>query len=180
MKYSEEELVKGLKSKDKSYFDYLYENYSGAIFGIIIGIIKDNNDAEDALQDVFVKFWRRIDQYDASKGRLYTWMLNVTRNSCIDKLRSKTFNKGSKTQSLDNSVNAIGSQFSEEQKIDHIGMQPAIEQLEPNYRILVDMVYFQGYTQADVAEELDIPLGTVKTRLRKAIMDLRKKLVSHD
>ena len=107
-------------------------------------------------------------------------MLNVTRNSCIDKLRSKTFNKGSKTQSLDNSVNAIGSQFSEEQKIDHIGMQPAIEQLEPNYRILVDMVYFQGYTQADVAEELDIPLGTVKTRLRKAIMDLRKKLVSHD
>lgn len=178
MKLKENQLVQGLKDKDPKVFEYLYDNYTSAIFGVIVGIVRDNEVAEDLLQEVFLKIWNKIEYYDSSKGRIYTWMVNMARNSSIDKLRSKGFNNKSKTNSIDDTVSGTGlqNQHSTEMFVDHIGMEGALNTLKPPYRTLIEMVYFQGYTQADVAEELDIPLGTVKTRLRKAILELREKL----
>lgn len=178
MKLEEQQLVQGLRDKDPKVFDYLYANYSGALFGIIIGIVRDNEIAEDLLQEIFVKIWKKIDYYDDTKGRIYTWMVNLTRNTCIDKIRSKGYNKKSKTNSIDNTVSGLEThrEHSIEMFVDHIGMDSALKTLREPYRILIELVYFQGYTQADVSEELNIPLGTVKTRLRKAIMELREQL----
>ncbi|MGB0167441.1 MAG: RNA polymerase sigma factor, partial [Luteibaculum sp.] len=89
-KYSEEELVDGLMRQDLHFFDYLYENYSATLFGVILKIVNNTEQAEDLTQEVFVKIWSKISFYDPSKGRIYTWMLNLARNKAIDALRSKS------------------------------------------------------------------------------------------
>lgn len=96
IKYSEEELIQLLKTGDESAFSYLYDHYSGALFGVIFKIIGDQPLAEDILQEAFVKIWNNFSSYDSSKGRLFTWMLNITRNLTIDTLRSKSYKKQSK------------------------------------------------------------------------------------
>ncbi len=177
MKYTEEEIVGLLRQKSRKGFDYLYENYSRSIYAVIYNMIPDEDDAQDLLQEVFVKIWNNFSQYDDSKGRLYTWMLNIARNATIDKTRSKEYKKDSKNQSLDFSVNAINGRNSTTMYVDHIGLDKILDTLKEDQRILVDYIYLQGYTQAEVAEMLNIPLGTVKTRIRNAILTLREKVV---
>ncbi len=177
MKYTEDEIVALLKAKSKAGFDYLYENYSRAIYGVIFKVITNEDDAQDLVQDVFVKVWNNITQYDNSKGRLFTWMLNIARNAAIDKTRSKEFKKDAKNQSLDNSVGIINGRHSESMSVDHIGLDKLVAGLKEDQRILVELIYLKGYTQAEVAEMLELPLGTVKTRIRNAILSLREKVV---
>jgi RNA polymerase sigma-70 factor (ECF subfamily) len=88
-KYSEDELIRLLKIKEPSAFSYLYDNYSGALFGIIYKMLDDRQLAEDVLQEAFVKIWNSFSNYDSLKGRLFTWMLNIARNLTIDTIRSK-------------------------------------------------------------------------------------------
>lgn len=176
-KYSEEELIAGLKAQNKEAFNYLYANYSNALHHVLWGIVKSDEIAEELLHDVFVKIWQKVKSYDSSKGRLYTWMLNVARNSAIDKVRSKAYNKKQKTNSIDDSVSSYEfSGGSSEQYVDHFGMERYFDQLKPEYKKLLQLAYFQGYTQAEIAEKEEIPLGTVKTRIRKALLMLREKL----
>lgn len=176
LKYSEEELVELLQSRSRKAFDALYTNYSDALFGVISRVITDEKLAQDILQEVFVKIWDRFDSYDASKGRLFTWMLNIARNASIDATRSKQFGKDRKTNSIENSVDIAWNDNSEQSKTDFIGVQKFLDQLRPEYRQLIDMIYFEGYTHAEAAEELELPLGTVKTRVRSAIIELRNNL----
>src|SRR5215217_5978773 len=89
--YGEAELVALLQSHNNQAFTYLYDHYSNALYGIINQIVPDPEFANDVLQEVFVNIWRKIDSYDDSKGRLFTWMLNIARNASIDKLRSKSY-----------------------------------------------------------------------------------------
>ncbi|MES2630141.1 MAG: sigma-70 family RNA polymerase sigma factor [Bacteroidota bacterium] len=177
MKYTEEEIVALLRQRSKKGFDYLYENYSRSIYAVVSNLIPDEDDAQDLLQEIFVKIWNNFSQYDDSKGRLYTWMLNIARNAAIDKTRSKDYKKDLKNQSLDYSVSAINGRNSSEQYVDHIGLDKILDTLKEDQRILVDYIYLKGYTQAEVADMLNIPLGTVKTRIRNAILTLRDKVV---
>ena len=169
----ESELVALLKSKSKAGMVRLYDNYSFSLFGVIHKVVKDNQIAEDILQETFIKVWEKIDKYDESKGRLYTWMLNIARNSSIDYIRSKHYKKLSKVQSIDNTVNKQGSSTLGINE-DTLGLKELVNKLEPKYKELIDKVYFEGYTQQEVSDELEIPLGTVKTRIRKAILQLKK------
>jgi RNA polymerase sigma factor (sigma-70 family) len=107
--YSEEDLVALLKSGDESAFSYLYDHYSGALNGIIFRMINDTGLAEDILQEAFVKIWNNFSSYDPSKGRLFTWMLNITRNLAIDTIRSKGYKKQSKIQSSENAVDNVSN-----------------------------------------------------------------------
>ena len=91
-----------LKQRRESAFNYLYDNYSAALYSVIISIVPDRELSNDILQEVFVKIWRQIETYDVTKGRLFTWMLNIARNASIDALRSKISNKDSKTKNLRN------------------------------------------------------------------------------
>jgi len=95
-KYSEPELIILLKQHDQSAFGYLYDNYAGALLSIIKNIISDNEIANDVLQEVFMKIWRQADSYDQTKGRLFTWMLNIARNTSIDMIRSKQYQNSQK------------------------------------------------------------------------------------
>ena len=175
-KYTEAELVMLLKQRHQSAFNYLYDNYSGALFTVVLNIISDREQASDVLQEVFVKIWRQIESYDETKGRLFTWMINIARNASIDTLRSKDFKNSLQNRELNESV--YDSAGSTELKTDQIGLRKVIHRLKDEYKILVELSYFEGYTQDEISKMLNIPLGTVKTRLRTALTQLRQLLNS--
>lgn len=170
----EAELIAAMQQRKKIGADALYEMYSGSLMGIVSRVISDTEIAQDVLQEALVKIWNSIQQYDASKGRLFTWMVNVTRNLAIDKVRSKDFRNHSKNQDLENHVNVIDESRNSVYKPELLGVKDLLEKLKPEQKIIVDMIYFKGYTHVEVADELAIPLGTVKTRLRMGIIELRK------
>lgn len=174
--YSEQELVVMLQQRNDRAFGYLYDNYSGALYGIINSIVTDKETANDVLQDVFVNIWKKIELYDASKGRLFTWMLNIARNAAIDKIRSKGYQDSLKNQSLPENVDtAIGGVVTTA-KIDDVGLKKVLTKLKNEQRVLIDLSYFQGFTHEEIAKALNIPLGTVKTRIRSALTLLRTML----
>jgi len=170
----EEELVARLKSGSANAMTILYENYSGALYGIVLRIVDSEEAAEDVLQEAFVKVWKNIEKYDKAKGKLFTWLVNIARNCAIDSLRVKDYDIKNKIQSIDNSVRTVNRQHKVYPKTDHIGVKEIVDKLKPEYKILIDKLYFEGYTQEEAAEELNIPLGTVKTRIRAAITLLRE------
>jgi RNA polymerase sigma factor (sigma-70 family) len=175
-KYTEAELVMLLKQRQQPAFNYLYDNYSGALFTIILNVLNERELASDVLQEVFIKLWRQIDSYDETKGRLFTWMMNIARNASIDTLRSKDFKNSQQNRELTESVYESGG--SSELKIDQIGLRKIVRSLKEEYTILVELSYFEGYTQDEISKMLNIPLGTVKTRLRTALTQLRQYLKS--
>lgn len=172
----EQELVELLKSGDTGALGTLYTNYSAALYGVIIRIVGNEEAAEDILQEVFVKIWKNFSSYNPDKGRLYTWLVNIARNCAIDSMRVKDFNFKSKIRSIDNSVSSINRQHSISQQTDHIGLKEVVSKLKPEHKLLIDKLYFEGYTQEETAKELGIPLGTVKTRVRAAMNQLREEL----
>lgn len=171
-KYTEAELIALLKQRQQAAFSYLYDNYSGALYSVVLSIITDRELANDVLQEVFIKIWRQIELYDTTKGRLFTWMMNITRNASIDMLRSKGFNNSLQNRELTEDVyESVGSVTT---NIDKIGLRKLVNKLKEEYRSLVDLAYFQGLTQDEISKLLNIPLGTVKTRLRAALIQLRE------
>ena len=171
---SEEDLVRALKGQETIAIQALYDMYSGALLGVITRIVQHAEVAEDLLQETFIKIWNSADNYDSSKGRLFTWMINVARNLAIDKLRSKDFRNSSKNQDIENNVDFIDSQKKVTFNADTLGLRDMVTALKPELNKVLNMVYFKGYTHVEAAEELNLPLGTVKTRIRMAIMELRK------
>ena len=161
-----------LRLKEDQAFGYLYEHYAGALHGVIKQVVGDAELGNDVLQETFVNIWRRIDSYDESKGRLFTWMLNIARNAAIDKTRSKGFQQSQRQIPLDGEV----VQPSVRPGIDDFGLKKLILKLKDEQRLLIDLSYFQGYTHEQIATALHIPLGTVKTRIRSALTQLRALL----
>lgn len=174
--YNEQELVSSLKSKNESAFNYLYENYSGALYTIVSQIVAEPNLASDVLQEVFVNVWKKIDSYDSSKGRLFTWMLNVARNLAIDTVRSKSYQNSLKNQEIPETLMAAGDGAAVQNNMDSIGLRKAVQQLKAEYRTLIDLAYFKGCTHEEIATIESLPLGTVKTRIRTALTQLRTYL----
>jgi RNA polymerase sigma factor (sigma-70 family) len=176
IKYSEEDLVALLQRRDQIAFAYLYENYSAALNSVIARMVDDTQLAEDILQETFVKIWNNFAQYDAAKGRLFTWMINITRNLTIDTLRSKGYKKQQKISQDENFVSSTQDKNYSASKFDVIGIRKQVQNLKPDQKIIIDLAYFGGYTQEEISKEMSIPLGTVKTRMRTAIIELRKLL----
>jgi RNA polymerase sigma factor (sigma-70 family) len=174
LKYSEEDLIALLQRRDQTAFAYLYDNYSGALNGVITRMVDDTQLAEDILQETFVKIWNNFGQYDAAKGRLFTWMINITRNLTIDTLRSKGYKKQQKISQDENFVSSIQDKNFSVARFDTIGIRKQVQNLKPDQKIIIDLAYFGGYTQEEISKEMSIPLGTVKTRMRTAIIELRK------
>jgi RNA polymerase sigma factor (sigma-70 family) len=170
--YTEAELLEALLRRNEQAYAWLYDHYSKALFGIIFQVIPRQETAEDVLQEVFVKIWQNIRLYDPAKGRLYTWMLNIARNSAIDRTRSKEFNQQGKTTEL--TENVYTQKEGVEGKIGDAGLKRTLAGLPADSRRLLDLAYFQGYTQEEISKMLQLPLGTVKTRIRTVLLHLRK------
>lgn len=163
-----------LHNREKIAIEALYDMYSASLFGVISRIIPDTAVAEDVLQETFVKIWHSFSGYSSEKGRLFTWMVNIARNLSIDKVRSKDFKNQNKNQELENNVTFIDEQRSTVYKPELLGIKELVSALKPEQKSILDLVYFKGYTHVEAAEELGVPLGTIKTRLRMAILQLRK------
>jgi len=168
--------VNRLQGRDRTALDYLYDHYSSALYGVVFRVIQKEDIAEEVLQDVFLKIWDKIDQYDSSKGKLFTWMLNIARNHAIDKTRSKEISKEQKTRAIENVVSRVEAREPVEQRVEDIGVKDIIKSLPDEQQFVVDYLYFKGYSQSELADEFNIPLGTVKTRLRLAMQSLRETL----
>lgn len=167
---TDQPLIHRLQAQDRTAIGELYDAYGAALFGVVLRIVQQRELAEQVLQDTFLKAWRNGATYDSAKGRLFTWLLNIARNTAIDATRTAHFQKSQKTDSLDALVYSPGG---ESINPDQIGVREVVNRLDEKYKSLIDLVYFKGYTQEEVAEETGIPLGTIKTRLRFAINELR-------
>ena len=175
-KYTEEQLVVLLGQLDKHAFEYLYDNYSPALYGIIYKMVEDKELAEDILQEAFLKIWNNFTSYTAEKGRLFTWMLNLTRNLTIDHLRSKGYKKQQKIYSDEKSVDNIKDGADIMGRMDALGIRKHVANLKEDEKKIIDLAYFDGFTQDEISKKLGMPLGTVKTKMRTAIIRLREVL----
>jgi RNA polymerase sigma-70 factor, ECF subfamily len=165
------QLVNLLKAKNREAFSILYDNYSAAMFGIICRIVNDKTIAEELLQDVFVKYWKNINSCETSKGTLFTWMLKIVRNTCIDHLRSKqdtqAYANGPEHSAIISKIPPVTP------KVDNSELPAPAQKPGVKYSEIIDMVYFLGYSQEEISQLLDIPLGSVKTRSRTGLLQLR-------
>jgi RNA polymerase sigma-70 factor (ECF subfamily) len=171
--YHQDELIVLIKDRNQKAFAYLYDNYSQALFGVIDSIVNNQEESEDVLQNTFLKIWNNFDSYDANKGRLYTWMLNIARNLAIDSTRSKHEKIKNKIQEATDFVYHKNNLYVEDTLHETIGLKKMVDNLKENQRELIDLSYYQGYTQEEISKILNIPLGTVKTNVRQALLILR-------
>lgn len=174
IKYTEEQLVNLIKSQSEEAFNQLYDNYSPTLYGIVLKIVDSEEAAQDVLQDSFIKIWKNISGYDRSKGTLFTWMLNIARNSAIDFNRSKHVKYKIR---LDDEIVSIEKMGTDTKNFDCIEMKDVLNQLKPEHKEVIETLYFSGYTHEEASRELNLPLGTLKTRARTAIRILKELLI---
>jgi len=167
----QDQLIIRLQQQDSTAVSDLYDAYSGALYGVVLKVVQTPELAEQVLQDTFLKAWRNAASYDASKGRLFTWLLNIARNTAIDATRTAHFQRRNQEQPLDTLVHEPGGAAINP---DHVGLRDLVDNLDEKHRSLIELVYFRGYTQEETSEATGIPLGTVKTRLRAALGNLRQ------
>lgn len=166
-------LVKRLKNRDVTALDYLYDHYSDALYGIIFRTTNHQEIAEETLHDVFIKVWEQIDQYDSTKGTLFTWMYRVARNKAIDARRSKDFKSTQKSDDLSNFVDMFETTTNTE---DYIGLSKVLNEIGQMCKKLIQLNFFMGFSHTEISKNEGIPLGTVKTRLRNCLKDIKGKL----
>jgi RNA polymerase sigma-70 factor (ECF subfamily) len=172
---AESEFVERLKNGERVAYSELYDRYGQAIYKTIFEISRSESDTENLVQDSFVKIWRNIHLYEASKGRLFTWLIVIARRIALDFVRSSYFLDKRKIQNEEIAVTVAGPS-PEMQKLDYLGLENELGKLEPHLKQMIDYQYFRGYTMQEIANETGLPLGTVKTRTRSALLILRKNL----
>ena len=165
--------LEGLRNGDQQVFSQMYERFSPPLYAFILSRVKDAEVAENLLQDVFVKAWRNSGQYDASKGRLFIWMYKICSNCCIDHLRSKQHRIQSQSVYSGDRPESLRHYVASGLMPDRIGLRNMLDKLNGDEKEVLELVYFKGFTQAEVAELKQMPLGTVKTRCSRAIKKLR-------
>lgn len=169
------QLFEAFRQGDRGAFAELYDRYSAALYGVITKVVHEDVRAEEALQDTFLKIWRSAANYDPAKGRIFTWMLNIARNTALDVVRSAEFRNSANVQTIGMHVyrNAKAEQPCQ---MDQIGMDRVLEHMSPEHRQVIEMAYYQGWSQQQIADRTGVPLGTVKSRTRAALNQLREAL----
>ncbi|WP_055442934.1 RNA polymerase sigma factor [Lacinutrix himadriensis] len=167
----EQQIVSLLKQGDKKAITLLYENYSDTLFGVISKVITDPELAQDALQETFIKVWKKAKTYDAKKAKLFTWLYRIAYNTAIDKIRSVS-NKQSKEIQIENSN--VYKLTSNSLNQDVIDIQIHLKTIDVKYQTVINALFFEGMTQQEASDELNIPLGTIKSRLKIGLRELKK------
>ncbi|MGK7371368.1 MAG: sigma-70 family RNA polymerase sigma factor [Candidatus Halalkalibacterium sp. M3_1C_030] len=175
----EVELMKRIKAKDEEALGELYDLYNRLLYGMIISIVKKREEAEDILQEVFIKIWEKASTFDEERGNVYSWLVTLTRNKAIDRIRSKDYKTQKKaTQDVD------APEFTlEGEKLDPLEttifsdraelVKRALGKIPESQSDVLKIAYYRGLTQREISEQLDIPLGTVKTRMRQGMIKLK-------
>lgn len=168
----DQEIVASLLRYEEKGLSLLYQNYSGSINGVIHRIVKSEDVAAEVLNDVFLKVFNSISSFDESKSKLYTWIARIARNASIDKLRSAEYKKKSVTSSMDANP-FLENNSATNDSMDYINLSKILEVLDNETKRMVEMIYLEGYTYDDCGNELEVPVSTVKTKVRRALMKLR-------
>lgn len=176
IRLSEADLVRHLINRERVGHIALYNMYAASLYGVILRIVNHREIAEELLQDTFVKICEHCNLYDPSKGRFFTWIMSIARNLSIDKVRTKGFKKSMLLNSIEESKESLDSFQSNAFNVETIGIKTLVNNMNPKYKLIIDMIYFKGYTHLEASVMLDLPLGTIKTRLRSGILILRKMI----
>lgn len=174
LRLSEDKLIEGLKNMDGTAMSALYRMYSDSLYRVISTIVVIEEVAEDLLQETFIKIWKSFKQYDPGKGRLYTWMARLARNLSIDYLRSVNYRNFTVSENLSESTQQIDQKFQVSYNPELIGVRDMTNILSEDQRAALDLIYFKGYTHVQAAEELNITVGILRSRLQSSITELRK------
>lgn len=178
----EVKLMKRIQARDANALDELYDLYKRLLFGMVIAIVKKHEEAEDVLQEIFIKIWNKADSFDAKRGNAYSWIVTLARNTAIDRIRSKGY-KTQQKQSVsiheplfflegDTYDPMETTIFSDRAEL----VKQALEQIPAKQSEVIKIAYYRGMTQSEIARSLDIPLGTVKTRTRQGMIKLKRIL----
>jgi len=174
LRLSEDKLIEGLKNMDGSAMSALYRMYSDSLYRVISTIVVIEEVAQDLLQETFIKIWKSFKQYDPGKGRLYTWMARLARNLSIDYLRSVNYRNYTVSENLSESTQQIDQKFQVSYNPELIGVKDMTNILNDDQRNALDLIYFKGYTHVQAAEELNITVGILRSRLQSSITELRR------
>ena len=167
------EIVSQINARDERGLSAVFEQYGGALNGVILRIVGDERVAEEVLQDTLLKVWNKIGLYRPEQAGLFTWIMGIARNAAIDQVRLRGFQRNQQSEPFDVHVHAPDGAEVSSAAVDVATLTAS---LEPKYLDVLEKVYLQGYSTRAAAEELDIPVGTVKTRLRTAIRLLRDNI----
>lgn len=171
-----ENLVSRFQDKDQKAFEELYNMYGKSMHGVVYNIVRNEDIAQEITQDVFIKAWQNSASYSSKKGRFFTWILNIARNAAIDKVRSKSFKQSRQNLDAEFFVDILESNTNLSSKTDAIGISKFVKKLADKCKSIIELLYFKGYTQREASETLDMPIGTIKTRNRYCINELRVML----
>jgi RNA polymerase sigma-70 factor (ECF subfamily) len=168
--------------RDRQAFEVIYDRYGDLVYSTALRILRDPHLAEDISQEIFVRLWRKPDRYVAERGRFLTWLISVTRNRAVDEVRAHGRRRRYETASpeeqerevpADEAIDpALNAQLTEERHI----VRAALAELPPEQRQAIELAFFGGLTQQEIADRLSQPLGTVKTRIRLGMQKLRARL----
>jgi RNA polymerase sigma-70 factor (ECF subfamily) len=175
-------LFERIVKRDELALSALYDKYSTLLFTVLVRIVRTEAEAEDLLQELFLRIWKKAGMFAASKGSVYTWIVTMARRKAIDRLRSKEH--ANRTSTIDEEeFYHIPDETLEASPIE-VAMNGEYEQLmrsglallSEDQRRIIELSYFDGFTQQQISEQLNVPLGTVKTRMRQGIITLRDYL----
>jgi len=180
----EREWMAQVQNGDKQALRKLYDRFNKILFGMIYKILRNKEESEDLLQEIFVKIWNKADQFDPSRGSAYSFIATLARNRAIDRTRSRAFKNRRKDDYVINddeySFNLSTENPNPEEKIEiterAVGVRKALAQLNEKERQVLYISYFEGLSQTEIADKIDIPLGTVKYRMRQGMIKLREML----
>ncbi len=172
----DQELMTLVKKRDKAAFRELYSRFSQIVFNLVYRILKDRQEAEEVVQEIFLQVWNKAGSYDADRGALSTWIINISRNKSIDRLRKL----GHRSQDTEINEERLNSKYDFSRIIENREerrkvLQEALDTLPEEQRIAIEMVYFEGFTHEETARKLSEPVGTIKTRIRLGVMKLKQK-----
>ena len=174
----DEELLKRVAEGDEDALLRLYDKYGRLVYSLAYRVLQDHQLAEEVTQDVFTRVWQSARSFDPQKSRFTTWLTSITRNRSIDVLRRRRVRglTGAGEAELNTAITRADERFSPEHHLQALAVREALRQLPPPQREVLELAYFSGMTQREIAEHLNIPLGTVKTRMRLGLLKLRDLL----
>ncbi|MDN3203434.1 RNA polymerase sigma factor [Algoriphagus sediminis] len=168
----EERITYLMADQDKKALTLIFDNYGSLLLNVIMRVIKDRMMAEDVLQQVLIKVWNHSNTFDSNKGSIFTWLVTISRNAAIDKTRTKDFRLTQESERSVELVNITERKIAED-PIEKMYVDQLVNQLPEEQKKLISMSFFEGYSHREISDSLDMPLGTVKTRIRLAINHLR-------
>jgi RNA polymerase sigma-70 factor (ECF subfamily) len=170
-------LLKAIAARDEAALAELYDRYRAILFGLLMRILNNREEAEDVLQEVFLQVWRKASDFDENRGRPFTWLVTLARSRGIDRLRTLAARERVAETSAREVSEEISDAATDAFKSEQRGLvTKALSQLPDEQKRPLMLAYFDGLTQSEIATRLGAPLGTVKTRMRTGLINLRELL----